>query len=189
MDKESLSQYGWVIIIIVVLAILIGIAPNFAGRISENVNDAVNKFEVIANNGGIATAKDYTEYSMDDIDGNILVAVGKSSEIYAVAKFSDDGTAVNITKNTKESDGKLVDFSAGRGLNAITKTAILHEGITYIGSYSLYNSPNVTVTIPESVTEIHDNAFVGCDNLTIKGEAGSYAETYANAKGYTFIAI
>lgn len=44
MDKESLSQYGWVIIIIVVLAILIGIAPNFAELISENVEEAVTDF-------------------------------------------------------------------------------------------------------------------------------------------------
>ena len=191
MDKESLSQYGWVIIIIVVLAALILVAPNFATTISENINGAVNKFEVIANNGGMTNDKDYTEYSMDDINANEdLTAVGGTNSIYVVAKSSNEDTVLDVTKNTEASDGRLMDFPSGT--SAIwygTKTVILHNGITYIGSNSIANSPNVTITIPESVTEIHSDAFVNCANFTIKGVPGSYAESFAVANGYNFVGI
>ena len=48
-----------------------------------------------------------------------------------------------------------------------------------------------TVTIPKSATIIADNAFsLYRDNLLrIKGESGSYAETYAKEKGFAFIDV
>lgn len=51
------------------------------------------------------------------------------------------------------------------------------------------NCKNMTsILIPESVTEIRELAFDGCEKLTtIYGKAGSYAETYAKDNGYTFV--
>ena len=47
-----------------------------------------------------------------------------------------------------------------------------------------------SITIPNSVIEIGEWAFFGCTLLTtIYGYTGSYAETYANTNGYTFVAL
>ena len=43
MDKETLSQYGWVVICVIVLAIMITLATPFGNEIKEAVVDAVEK--------------------------------------------------------------------------------------------------------------------------------------------------
>lgn len=46
-----------------------------------------------------------------------------------------------------------------------------------------------SVTIPDSVTSIGDDAFDwNPSKISIKGKSGSYAETWANENGYTFVA-
>ena len=65
------------------------------------------------------------------------------------------------------------------------------KGVACIEDDVFFGCSGLTdITIPESVTEIGNSAFDGCDNLkTIYGYTGSYAETYAKEKGYTFKAI
>ena len=43
MDKETLSQYGWVVICVIVLAIMITLATPFGNEIKEAVVAAVQK--------------------------------------------------------------------------------------------------------------------------------------------------
>ena len=43
--------------------------------------------------------------------------------------------------------------------------------------------------ITDSVTSIGDYAFLGCDILTIYGYTGSYAETYAEIYGISFVSL
>lgn len=63
-----------------------------------------------------------------------------------------------------------------------TKTSIVSQD--FAGCKAL-----TEITIPSSVTEISDDAFLDCDNLkTIYGSQGSYAEKFAKANGYTFVA-
>ena len=60
-----------------------------------------------------------------------------------------------------------------------------------IGVYAFEICTALTsITIPNSVTSIGEDAFYGCTLLTtIYGYTGSYAETYANTNGYTFVAL
>mgnify|MGYP002515855316 CR=1 FL=1 len=63
-----------------------------------------------------------------------------------------------------------------------TKTSIVSQD--FAGCKAL-----TEITIPSSVTEISGDAFLDCDNLkTIYGSQGSYAEKFAKANGYTFVA-
>lgn len=113
------------------------------------------------------------------------------SEIYSYA-------VVEIAENT---------FSN----NVVIKSVVIPESVTAIGAYSFYGCTNLErviipssvteikaatfygcgnlteVIIPASVTQIAANAFNGCDTLTIKGETGSYAETYAQEHGINFV--
>ncbi len=62
---------------------------------------------------------------------------------------------------------------------------------TWIDGGFFSNCPNLkSVVIPDSVEHIsslqEESIFSGCDNVTIYGVAGSYAETYAKEKGIAF---
>lgn len=58
-----------------------------------------------------------------------------------------------------------------------------------IGHYAFLNcSGLLRVDIPDSVTEIADDAFSGCGNVTIVAPADSAAAQYAQSKGISYIA-
>ena len=55
---------------------------------------------------------------------------------------------------------------------------------------AFYGCTNLTkITIPESVTSIESFAFEDCNNVTIYGYTGSYAETYAKKKDIPFVSL
>ena len=62
--------------------------------------------------------------------------------------------------------------------------------VVEIGDDIFAEYPSVTsVTIPSTVEAISATAFNSCSNLTISGYENSYAQTYANENGLTFIPI
>ncbi len=48
MDKETLSQYGWIVIVVIVLALMLALAPILGGMIKNGVQDVVTDFDAIA---------------------------------------------------------------------------------------------------------------------------------------------
>ena len=64
------------------------------------------------------------------------------------------------------------------------------DSVTSIGDWAFYDCAELKeITIPESVTEMGKDVFLGCHDLTIKGVAGSYAESYAKEYDIPFEAI
>ena len=64
---------------------------------------------------------------------------------------------------------------------------VVEEGITYIGENIFTMHKNTKeVTIADSVTEIHENAFSENSNIIIKGSADSYAVEYAKQNGMKY---
>ena len=99
---------------------------------------------------------------------------------------------------------KLADVQLSAGLTEIPnsnregffqgcamKEIEIPEGIATIGMLAFAQCTNLEkVTVPRSVTSIRNAAFYGCSRLTtIRGYAGSTAETYAQQNDYTFEAI
>jgi len=66
----------------------------------------------------------------------------------------------------------------------------LPENLTSIeaGAFS-YCKQLKTITIPQSVNSISEYAFQYVEDLTIQGYTGSAAEAFAEAQGYTFVAL
>ena len=60
MDKETLSNYGWIVICVIVLAVMIALATPFAEAIKEAVVGAVNRLtsEAAEALNGIGSASD-----------------------------------------------------------------------------------------------------------------------------------
>lgn len=56
-----------------------------------------------------------------------------------------------------------------------------------LGTHAFAETAITEVTLPASLTEIDGNPFNGLTGLTIKGYAGTAAETFANNNGFTFI--
>lgn len=99
-------------------------------------------------------------------------------------------TSIEIPATCTEIGGQV--FYMCNSLSEI----ILHEGLTTVGFQAFSCGPVATeVTIPRSVTSIGSIAFgylnwsEKLDNFTIRGYAGTAAETYAEENGFTFVAI
>lgn len=60
---------------------------------------------------------------------------------------------------------------------------VIEPGVKRIGRTFRNCTGLKTVQIPSTVTQIHPDAFRGCDNLTLKVEAGSAADRYAREHG------
>jgi hypothetical protein len=69
-----------------------------------------------------------------------------------------------------------------------TEEYIIPDTVKAIDKWAFYQNKNIkSVVIPESITSIEISAFDYCDNLTIYGYYGSYAETYANENDIPFV--
>ena len=69
------------------------------------------------------------------------------------------------------------------------RTIDIPASVTAIGRYAFASSALEEITIPATVTTIGYGAFSGITYLTIKGSAGSVAETFAKENNYTFVNI
>lgn len=87
---------------------------------------------------------------------------------------------------------KTLGENAFKGCIAL-KTVVLPDGLESLGGSTFEGCINLeSVTIPASCKNfVDDEIFKNCDltKLTIKGEAGSAAQTYAENNGITFEAI
>lgn len=66
------------------------------------------------------------------------------------------------------------------------ESVIIPNGVTKIGDYAFGYSNDVRVSVPPSVKTIGANAFFECENPTIIGKKGTYAEKFANSNNIRF---
>ncbi len=123
------------------------------------------------------------------------------------AESADAETAAYLPGGsfTKDEDTKLYavwkqpDFILPAALTAIESEAFSGGAFTYvkipdttisIGRRAFANCPNLAyIYIPQQTTQIDPQAFGNKQDLTIIGQAGSTAETYAQDHKFTFIAV
>lgn len=182
MDKNSLSQYGWVVIIIIILGILIGLSLPYADFIFDNTNSLADS---LSNTSNLIFTSDnftlddvapqFTNYSIEEINSNDLVfGIGKTKSEYVVATFNENYTEVTITKNGDNSDGLMMDFSEENpSPMTIHKesimSAIIQPLCVNLGDYAFYDCQgllDISFSDNEHFLEFGDYTFFNCLSLT-----------------------
>lgn len=197
--KKIFEEYGGGIIIALVTAALVGIIGlMYTGNGDGWLEISFQKQGLTQTQEPLqqADGEIVTVYSPTFIDNNqYLFSVGATKPEYVVAAFNMEFSEVYILSNGLASDGKMTNFDASNSpmtLNAETiKSAVIENGVKHIGNNAFYGCNNLeSITISNSVESINDRAFSGCSALnTVYGSSGSYAETYAQENGLTFVSV
>lgn len=82
---------------------------------------------------------------------------------------------------------KSIGYMAFAMCNSLTDV-VIPEGTESIGMYSFVMCTSLNnLTLPASLTSINDRAFMNCPaEMNVRGKAGSYAESFADQKGFSF---
>lgn len=134
-----------------------------------------------------------------DVDGVVYSKDGKTLEIFPNGKsgnYTVEPTAEKIGDYAFYYSKKLSSVKIPEGVKTIGEGAFgdcsklesleLPESLESISCFAFYNTGSLKeITIPASVTEIDENAF-NDSSIIIKGYKGSYAQSFAESKNYTF---
>ena len=151
MDKNTLSNYGWIVIAVLVLAVMIALATPFGKYIESGVRSTTaglfDTSEKAMNVVGMSAGEGNFEDGYQTPDGedknNVPVVVGSAT--------FDDGTTLTWEELQLAENGDKYGYDA----SAINNTSIGDNAFN--SCYSITN-----ITIPNSVTSIGDKAFYMC---------------------------
>ena len=185
MDKSTLSNYGWIVIVTLVLAVMLALATPFGTYVGKGASNVIKTFvqssDKAIDEDSIDTQSqnwdDYlydntkTNYTIEEIEQDpSLYAIGKNKPEYVVAKLNEDRTVVNITANGTNSDGIMMDWPDGDSpfLEITTiETVYVRKYVKNIGAVAFTELPELTTVIfTESLDTIGELAFAYCDKLT-----------------------
>ena len=124
------------------------------------------------------------------------LVIGEGVETIGIAAFAE---CPYLSEVTLPQTLKKIDISAFENCPMLINIAF-PSGLQTIGSYAFYRCPSLSVIeLPTSVTEIEPKAIgysynetsnsVEKLNVTIAGEGGSAAQTYANNNGFAFVDV
>ena len=150
MDKQTLSNYGWLVIVTLILAVMLALATPFGTYVGDAVVSVANGFvgasDAAIDEDNIAVNEDKWDSKFD------YSSFDKNSKVGAT--FSD-GTTLTWDELQLEKNGTKYGYNA----SAIDDTSI--------GDNAFYNCDYlISITIPDSVTNVYCAAFDCCDNLT-----------------------
>ena len=157
------------------------------------------------------TVKDAAAYmdasAFEDCQNLLTVDLGKkmSTINYTAFKNCDKLEAITIPDSVSsintgifENCDNLKEVKLGTGITVIPEKMCYECGslekivvpyrVTTINKQAFANCPKLTeITVPKNTTKIADDVFSYASRMTMYGVSGSYAETYANEKGITFV--
>ncbi len=178
--------------------------PNNLTKINEGVFKGCGKLEQVNFPQNLITIY---SYAFDQCQALREIALPNSiREIYSNAFRNCDAitsiiipdSVTYLGSNVFENCEALVDVKLGNGLTSIPSYAfnlcpsleeiVIPYRVNTIKQNAFSSCTKLTkVTIPRATTTVGNNAFSYPTKLTIYGVAGTYAETYANSIGATFV--
>ena len=161
MDKETLSHYGWIVIVVLVLAIMLTLATPFGTYIGDAIVETARGFVGTAENNLNEDSIKEKQNKWEDMLGKFPDAPAKG-DIYEEGDYKYTynrggyyGTewSVEVKDKTKTEYGEILSEIAGK--------PVTNMWCTFVGCTSLTTAP----TIPSSVKNMY-GTFVGCTSLT-----------------------
>ena len=173
MDKETLSNYGWVVIAILVLTIMIALATPFGTYIGNAVKSTTEGlFDVQQKALGAAGMVIGNQSFEDSGNGECNTP---EQPIVAGATF-DGGVTLTWEELKLEENGTKYGYDASKitdteiGIAAFANSSItsitIPDSVTSIGEYAFLESSLTSVTIPYGLPTIGNSAFDSCYSLT-----------------------
>ncbi len=150
MDKETLSNYGWIVICVLVLAVMIALASPFGNFIADAVKStAQGLFDV--NQGALDAAGIVID------DNGFAGGSGTSTPTKDPALNPDDGTTPQDGDTYEYGDYKYTYQTSSKGWNVAINTAVTDKKQTSYGAIleSINGQPVTNMT----------NTFNGCTKL------------------------
>ena len=187
MDKNTLSQYGWVVIVIIILVLMIALASPFGHYIEEsamntlmafgeksNVENLLNESDDglvegggIIQGGGIISGGSAELVpmgpTMEQLGGTsdpYVFEIGATQANYVIGKFNNDYTELTIYKNGIDSDGKMRTWPpTGSAFPSKPEltSVIIKDGVTSIGLGAFERCSNLKTVIIPDSVTTIDN--------------------------------
>ena len=157
--------------------------PNSITAIGDNAFSSTGLTEIVIPNG-VTVISDRTFYDCGALKKvvipNGVTKIGNSA-FYLCKSLTD----INIPDSVSS-----IGNEAFSGCSSLTNVTI-PDGVATIGSKTFSACSALSeITIGSGTSNIANNAFYKCSNIqTVYGHSSTYAETWANDNGYTFVAI
>lgn len=170
MDKETLSNYGWIVIAVLVLAVMIALATPFGDYISGAVKSTTaGLFET---NRSALNSTGLIDIDGQQFDGDPIVRSGK---IVKAAKYTKaDGTTLEGDGTNTLPDAPVVGDVYEEGDYKYTYNKGLFNGVDYGSEWSVVVKDNTKTEYGEILSEIAGKpvthmtkTFFRCTSLTI----------------------
>ncbi len=173
MDKQTLSNYGWVVIAVLVLAVMIALATPFGEYIKAGVESTTaglfDTSEKALNIIGVSAKEDANlndwEYELDDENKVIKLNkyIGSSGHVYVPATFTISGTIYNTTvwSNTGAQNSTFANLKT---ITSVTfENGVVADNMSYMfkGCTSLLSVSN----FPKYDGVWWTGVFSGCNQL------------------------
>ena len=136
-----------------------------------------------------AWAEDGVNVEVIRMDGVSVVVLTPEETMVRARSFAMMAAAPNGTEDaafTLPQFLTIIEEEAFAGIAA--EKVEVSENVVSIGVKAFADCPNLTeITIPANVLSVDDSALAGCSGVTVYGTAGTEAERFAKAAGFTFV--
>ena len=124
-------------------------------------------------------------YAFEDCSSLVDVIIPSNVTMIGFGAFNDCSGVTNVSIPASVTEIDLFTF---RGCSSLTDV-VIPSSVTSIDYGAFANCSSLaSITIPSSVSSIDSVAFYNCpDDLIIYGDAGSFAEEYADTNGLKFV--
>ena len=165
MDKSTFSNYGWIVIVTIIIAILLGCSANFATAVKNNFIGVVNRLSSEAdeafedanggagNSGGGGSGKQLSAPTIE-LNGDVLIIHDESGRAEEFVVFINGNVATTLQKDANTLDLTTLDLPKGvRGITVKAKAGGYADSPeSNAVNYVVMELPYLTLSSPNDFT-------------------------------------